>query len=71
MEWLGFEWHQVYTPPAILNKMVAERVLDVSYRSHSSTNYKVSNPEAVREAMALLEAPPPEPEAVAEIEAYP
>jgi hypothetical protein len=69
MEWLGFEWHQVHTPPAILNKMVAERVLDVSYSSHSSRNYKVSDPEAVREAMALLEAPPPKPEAVPEIPA--
>jgi len=69
MEWLGFEWHQVHTPPAILNKMVAERVMDVSYSSHSSRNYKVSDPQAVREAMALLEAPPPEPETVAEIPA--
>jgi Holliday junction DNA helicase RuvB len=68
MAWLGFEWHQVHTPPTILNKMVAERILDVSYSSHSSKNYKVADPEAVKEVMALLESPPePKEEIVTDI----
>jgi Holliday junction DNA helicase RuvB len=67
MEWLGFEWHEVHSLPATLNKMVAERILDVNYSSHSSTNYKVADPEMVKEAIALLEAPPPETEEITEI----
>jgi len=67
MEWLGFEWHEVHGPPATLNKMVTSGVLDVSYSSHSSTNYKVRDPEVVKEAIALLEALPMEPEVATEI----
>jgi len=56
MEWLGFEWHQVHGRPATLNKMVANRILDVSYSSHSATNYMVANPELVKEVIAMLES---------------
>ncbi len=52
-EWLGFEWHEVHTQPATLNRMVAENILDVSYKSHSSTNYKVANPELVKEVLLM------------------
>jgi len=54
-EWLGFEWHEVHAQPATLNRMVAENILDVNYKSHSSTNYKIANPEIVKEVLAMQE----------------
>jgi DNA replicative helicase MCM subunit Mcm2 (Cdc46/Mcm family) len=54
-EWLGFEWHEVHTQPATLNKMVAENILDVNYKSRSSTNYKVANPELVKQVLGMRE----------------
>lgn len=52
-EWLGFEWHEVHAQPATLNKMVAENILDVNYKSRSSTNYKVANPELVKQVLGM------------------
>jgi len=52
-EWLGFEWHDVHAQPATLNKMVTENVLDINYKSHSSTNYKVASPEVMKEVLVM------------------
>jgi Holliday junction DNA helicase RuvB len=52
-EWLGFEWHEVHAQPATLNRMVAENILDVNCKSHSSTNYKVANPEVVKKVLGI------------------
>jgi len=54
---IGFRWSDVGIPPHILNKLVLEGVLMVSYRSNSGTFYMLRDPEAVREA---LEASSPE-----------
>jgi DNA replicative helicase MCM subunit Mcm2 (Cdc46/Mcm family) len=35
--------------------MVAENVLDVNYKSRSSTNYKVANPELVKQVLGMQE----------------
>jgi hypothetical protein len=63
-EWLGFEWFEVHCQPATLNKMVTERVLDVSYSSHSSTYYKVADSGLIKEVITMLESPPDEEERV-------
>lgn len=52
--YLGWEWHEVHTPVPTLNKMVAQKVLDISYSSRSSTHYRVRNPELVAEAIEKL-----------------
>ena len=62
--WLGFEWYEVHTPPQTLNRMVAARVLDVTFSSHSSTHYMVRNAAAVAQALMALE----EAEAEEEVE---
>jgi len=49
--YLGWEWHEVHTPPATLNKMVTQKVLDIAYSSRSSTHYKVRNPDLVLETI--------------------
>lgn len=49
---LGFEWHEVPAEPSILNRMVLEGVLKMSFKSHSSTNYRLAVP--VDEAEKLL-----------------
>jgi Holliday junction DNA helicase RuvB len=53
MKWLGFEWHEVHAQPATLNKMVAEGILNVNYKSRSSTNYKVAHPEIIKEVLGM------------------
>jgi Holliday junction DNA helicase RuvB len=53
MEWLGFGWHEVHAQPATLNRMVAGGVLDITYKSRSSTHYKVSNPELVKKVLEM------------------
>jgi len=53
-KYLGWEWHDVHTPPQTLNRMVTQRVLDVSYSSRSGTHYLVRNSEIVAEAMEKL-----------------
>lgn len=53
LEWLGFEWHEVHAQPATLNKMVSEKVLDVSFNSRSSTHYKIST--YTKQALQVLQ----------------
>lgn len=55
-KWLGFEWHQVHARATTLNKMVANKILDVSYNSHSATNYVVTNPSLTGEIITTLES---------------
>lgn len=60
--WLGFEWYEVHSHPAVLNKMVSTRLLDVSFHSNRSTYYKVRYPELVKEALERLTEPEVKPE---------
>jgi Holliday junction DNA helicase RuvB len=55
--WLGFEWYEVHTAPQILNMMVAARILDITFSSHSSTHYMVRDPDTVAQALTALEGP--------------
>ena len=44
---LGFEWYEVQAAPQLLNKLVREGFLVVSYKSNKSTMYKVVDPKSL------------------------
>lgn len=56
-DYIGWEWHEVHTSAPILNKLVTQKLLNISYSSRSSTNYRVRSPELVAEALERLAAP--------------
>ena len=56
-KYLGWEWHEVHTPVPTLNKMVTQKVLDVSYSSRSGTHYMVRNPDIVVDALEKIAEP--------------
>ena len=58
--YFGWEWHQVHTPAPTLNKMVTEKVLDITLSTRSGTHFKIRNPELVTEVIRALESPTPE-----------
>ena len=60
--WLGFEWFEVHANPQTLKKMVTSRLLDITFSSHSSTNYKIADPALVREAIQAMSEPTAQPE---------
>lgn len=53
-EYYGWEWHQVHTPVPTLNKMVSERLLDVTLSTRSGTHFKIRKPELVKESLEML-----------------
>jgi len=63
LEYYGWEWYEVHTPVPTLNKMVAERILDVALSTRSGNRYRVRDRETLRAALEvvnkpLVEAPP-------------
>lgn len=62
--YLGWQWFEVHTPVPTLNRMVAERVLDVTMSSRSSTYYKVKDHALVQETIEAIEEFIPAPGAV-------
>lgn len=70
-KYLGWEWHDVHTPAQTLNKMVTQRILDVSYSSRSGTHYLVRNPILIVEAIEKLSEEPQIREYTPETELYP
>lgn len=57
--WLGFEWSDIPAPPQTLNQLVVDELLVTggprgTYRSRSSTTYKLRDPELVRECLESL-----------------
>ena len=63
--YLGWEWYDVHTHPAILNRMVTERLLDLVLSTRSAKHYRLRNPELVKEVLKDLEeetSPPQEGE---------
>lgn len=41
--WLGFEWFDVHANPQTLKKMVASKLLNITFSSHSATHYKIAD----------------------------
>jgi len=47
----GWEWHEVKGHPGRLTKLVGEGIVRVTYKSHRYMHYKLSDREAVRNAL--------------------
>jgi len=59
-DWMGFEWHAIPAQTAQLNQMAIDELLVTgggrnTYRSRSTSTYKLKEPELVRECLAKLE----------------
>jgi len=57
--WMGFEWHEVPAQTQTLNQLVVDGLLVTggvrgTFKSNSSTTYKLKDPELVRECLAML-----------------
>jgi len=57
--WSGFEWDSIPAPTQTLNQLVIEELLVTggprgTYRSRSTTTYKLKDPELVRECLESL-----------------
>ncbi len=58
--WMGFEWFEIAAPPATLNHWVVDGLLVTggargTFKSRSSTTYKLKDPDLVRECLKVLE----------------
>jgi len=59
-DWMGFEWHAIPAQTAQLNQMAIDELLVTgggrnTYRSRSTSTYKLKEPELVRECLAKLD----------------
>jgi len=57
--WMGFEWHAIPAQPAQLNQLAIDELLVTgggrnTYRSRSTSTYKLKDPELVRECLQSL-----------------
>jgi len=57
--WMGFEWHAIPAQPAQLNQLAIDELLVTgggrnTYRSRSTSTYKLKEPELVRECLEKL-----------------
>jgi len=58
--WMGFEWHAIPAQTAQLNQLAIDELLVTgggrnTYRSRSTSTYKLKDPELVRECLAKLD----------------
>lgn len=51
---LGWEWYECHSSVQTLNRMVVSGILDISYKSRSSTHYKVRSHDVVNGAIGAL-----------------
>lgn len=52
--YLGFEWYKVHCPPAILQHMVTERILDITHKSSAGTLYRLRDLQLIEEAVKAI-----------------
>ena len=57
--WMGGEWHQIPAQTQVLNQLVVDGLLVTggprgTFKSNSSTTYKLKDPELVRECLAAI-----------------
>lgn len=57
--WMGFEWHAIPAQPAQLNQLAIDELLVTgggrnTYRSRTTSTYKLKDPELVRECLEKL-----------------
>ncbi len=53
--YLGWEWHEAHMRPQRLAVLVEEGLIRISYSSNSSKNYMLTDPEAAKDALAVVE----------------
>ena len=51
--YLSWEWNDVLFHPSKLNSLVLQGLISVNYKSHSSTNYKLCDPDTVSQAIEV------------------
>jgi hypothetical protein len=49
--WLGWEWHEVRAYPASLVKLVIAGIIRITFKSNSSTTYRVVDLRAIKEGL--------------------
>lgn len=64
--YLGWEWHEIPVPLPKLKVLVEEGIIQISYRSRSTTQYKVKDPEDSRRALDTIGDGDAEPEKIPE-----
>jgi len=60
-KYAGWEWYQVHTPRPTLDKMLTERLLDITLHTRSGTSYRVKNPDLIKDVIHALEQPTGDP----------
>jgi hypothetical protein len=51
--WFGWEWHEVRAYPASLVKLVIAGIIRITFKSNSSTTYRVVDLKAVKEGLRV------------------
>ncbi|HEY6418192.1 MAG TPA: hypothetical protein VIX59_04245 [Candidatus Binataceae bacterium] len=49
--WLGWEWHEVRAYPASLVKVVIAGIVKITFKSNSSTHYRLVDSKALKQAL--------------------
>lgn len=50
----GFQWHEVHTSIPTLNRMVVEKLLDITLSTRSSKHFRVCNPELISQILEFF-----------------
>ncbi len=66
-EFPGFQWFMVHAPIPVLNRMVAEKLLDITLATRSSKHFKVRNPELITEVLEYFRKEEQESKVVKEV----
>jgi Holliday junction DNA helicase RuvB len=53
-QFIGWLWSDVHAAISTLNRMVVEKLLDITLSTRSSKHFKVRNPELIREALEFF-----------------
>lgn len=54
-EFIGWQWFHCHAPTPTLHRMVAEKLLDITFASRSSKHFKVRNPELIADVLNYFE----------------
>lgn len=63
----GFQWYDAHAPIPTLNRMVAEKLLDITLATRSSKHFKVRNPKLIAEVLEFFEKEEQKVEVIKEI----
>lgn len=63
----GWQWYDVHAPVPTLNRMVAEKLLDITLSTRSSKHFRVRNPELITEILEFFQKEGEKVEVIKEI----